>query len=140
MWRWSESERTSYETPWGSTCAESLWKVILTFPCIVISSKRDQNIIPVSGEKFKRIVKVILLNSKRQCMWTEYSYETPCTETWTEKHRVPYIECGKWWRKGMNTKLQGMQETCNDKKEIKKTPRGGACAELDVTHKNVHEM
>ena len=25
----------------------------------------------------------------------------------------------KQWRKGMNTKLQGMQETCNDKKEIK---------------------
>ena len=40
----------------------------------------------------------------------------------------------------MNTKLQGMKETCNDKKEIKQTPRGGACAELDVTHKNVHEM
>ena len=43
-------------------------KVILTYPCHVISLKRDWNIIPASEEKLKWVRKDILRNTKRQCM------------------------------------------------------------------------
>ena len=86
--------------------------MVLTFPCIVISSKRDQNIIPVSGEKFKRIGKDILRNSMRQYMcWiivkSDFNVSMYCDfiKKWLKYYTCKECE-DEVNRKGHLTKLQ----------------------------------
>ena len=121
----------------------------------MISSKRDQNIIPVSGEKFKRIGKDILRNSMRQYMcWiiVKSDFNVSMYSAFIKKW-LKYYTCKKCEdevnRKGHFKKLQEAVHVDNVKYIIIKSepertsyqywsisePKGGPWPELQVSKK-----
>ena len=78
-WRWSESQRSSYDTPRGNACGENIVMKHCVLKHKQITVKRDHNIIRWKEEKIKLIVKVILWNTIRQCMWKIVSSKTSWT-------------------------------------------------------------
>ena len=75
-----------------------MFLTIVESPCNAISSKSDQDIIPVSGEKSKCIREDILRNTRRQCMcwivvWVILMY--PCNVISLKRDSILYLQ-GMW--------------------------------------------